>query len=244
MTTSNFRAVVIGGGAIGTALADQLANDKHCEGIVVTHRTPSKQSSSGKITQLELNLESEASIESCFASIAQQWPCIEKIYICSGMLHEGVIRPEKSLTQLTSAHMTHSWLVNAVGPLLVAKHAEPLLKKSRGQSIFAALSARVGSISDNRLGGWYGYRMAKAALNMGVKNLAIEWQRKRMNTICVALHPGTTDSPLSAPFQANVDSDKLFSPAYTASHLLRLSSQLTQSHTGKFFAWDGSELPW
>ncbi|GAA5214178.1 SDR family oxidoreductase [Corallincola platygyrae] len=193
---------------------------------------------------IRLDLEDESTIESAFAYINDTWPQIDQLFVTSGMLHNALLKPEKSLSQLTSAHLAHSWQINAVGPLLVAKHAETMLKRSQQLSVFAVLSARVSSISDNRLGGWYGYRMSKAALNMGIKNLSIEWQRKRLNTVCVGLHPGTTDSPLSEPFQANVPEGQLFSPDKAASHLIKVISKLTIRDSGKLFAWDGQMIPW
>jgi NAD(P)-dependent dehydrogenase (short-subunit alcohol dehydrogenase family) len=110
--------------------------------------------------------------------------------------------------------------------------------------VFASISARVGSIGDNRLGGWYAYRGAKAAQNMFTRTLAIEWARSRRNVVCVALHPGTTDTDLSRPFQANVAPDKLFDRGRTVRQLLAVIDRLTPADTGRFYAWDGSEIPW
>jgi NAD(P)-dependent dehydrogenase (short-subunit alcohol dehydrogenase family) len=125
----------------------------------------------------------------------------------------------------------------------VARHFERLLAH-RDRAVFASLSARVGSIGDNRLGGWYAYRGAKAAQNMFTRTLAIEWARSRRNVVCVALHPGTTDTDLSRPFQANVPAEQLFPVGRTVHQLLDVIDRLSPAHSGRFLAWDGSEIPW
>ena len=132
--------------------------------------------------------------------------------------------------------------VNAIGPALVAKHVLPLLPR-QGKSVFAALSARVGSISDNRLGGWYGYRASKAALNQLIRTLAIELARQRKDAVCVALHPGTVDSALSRPFQGGVSENKLFAPAFAAERLLSVIDEIDASASGQLLAWDGQVIP-
>ena len=137
--------------------------------------------------------------------------------------------------------MAAQFALNAIGPALVLRHAARLLPRGR-RAVFAALSARVGSISDNRLGGWYGYRASKAALNMLVRNLAIEWQRKAKRSIVVALHPGTVDTALSAPFQGNVPPGQLFDAERAALQLLDVLDGLKPVDTGHIFAWDGSEI--
>jgi NAD(P)-dependent dehydrogenase (short-subunit alcohol dehydrogenase family) len=237
---------VIGGGAIGSAIADLLLNDTECVGIAVTHRSPPTilNEHDCRLQNLQLDLTSEDSIKECFAAVSQHWPSIEKIFVTSGLLHNDKIKPEKSLSQITPEAMLLNWQVNALGPLLIAKYAEPLLKRASEPSLFAVLSARVGSIEDNRLGGWYGYRMAKAALNMGLKNIAIEWRRKRLSAICVALHPGTTDSPLSEPFQKNVPENSLFSPQRAAKQLLEVCDGLKPEESGSFYSWQGIKIPW
>jgi NAD(P)-dependent dehydrogenase (short-subunit alcohol dehydrogenase family) len=124
----------------------------------------------------------------------------------------------------------------------VAKHVLPLVPKA-GKNVFAILSARVGSIEDNRLGGWYGYRASKAALNQFVRTIAIELGRQKPEAVCVALHPGTVDTALSQPFQTGSKIRKAFSPAYSAERLLAVTNALTAAHTGQFFAWDGQPIP-
>ena len=140
-----------------------------------------------------------------------------------------------------SCWLARQYLVNAIGPALVAKHFLPIMKTG-GITRFAALSARVGSISDNRLGGWYGYRASKAALNQLIRSLAIEWRRKNERSIVVGLHPGTVDTGLSKPFQGNVPEGKLFAADRAAVQLLDVLDDLKPGDSGKIFAWDGEEI--
>ena len=132
--------------------------------------------------------------------------------------------------------------VNTIGPALIAKYFLPLMARD-DKAVMAHLSARVGSISDNRMGGWTSYRAAKAAQNMVVKNAAIETARRDKQKIIIGLHPGTVDSRLSAPFQGNVAQDKLFSPAQSAGYLLNVIDAVTPAQSGKVLAWDGAEIP-
>ncbi len=157
------------------------------------------------------------------------------------MLHDGDRRPERSLRELDADWMARNFAVNAIGPALVVKHAVSRLPRDR-RSVVAALSARVGSISDNRIGGWYGYRASKAALNMLVRTAAIEVARSRSKALVVALHPGTVDTPLSAPFQGGVSPDTLFAPDRSAMAMLAVLDGLEPSASGRIFAWDGQEI--
>lgn len=165
------------------------------------------------------------------------------VIVATGLLHapDG-LRPEKSLAMLDPARLARLFAVNATGPALVAKHLLPRMPR-QGRASFAAVSARVGSISDNRLGGWYGYRASKAALNMLLRCAAIEWARTARDGVCVGLHPGTVDTALSAPFQGNVADGKLFTPAHSAARLLDVLARLGPAESGRVFAWDGAEVP-
>ncbi|MBM3927442.1 MAG: SDR family NAD(P)-dependent oxidoreductase, partial [Sphingomonadales bacterium] len=160
------------------------------------------------------------------------------VIVATGLLHDGDHRPERSLRELNADWLMRQYQINTVGPALVLRHFTPLLAKDAPATI-ACLSARVGSISDNRLGGWYGYRAAKAALNQIVKCAAIEIGRTRKQAVCVALHPGTVDTGLSAPFQSGVAAGKLFTPDYAAERLLAALDALTPADSGGIFAWDG-----
>jgi len=159
------------------------------------------------------------------------------------MLHGQGRGPEKRLADLDPAALAQAFAVNAIGPALVLKHFAPQLPRE-GKAVLAVLTARVGSISDNRSGGWYGYRAAKAAANQLVRTAAIEIGARRPNAICVALHPGTVDTALSAPFQRNVPEGKLFTPDFAAERLLAVIDGLTTADSGGFFAWDGEAIPY
>jgi len=165
------------------------------------------------------------------------------VIVSTGTLHGGDrFQPEKTWRSLDPDNFSHAFCVNAAGPALVAKHFLPLLARRR-KTAFAALSARVGSISDNDLGGWYAYRASKTALNMLIRTLSIELVRRWPEALCVALHPGTVDTDLSAPFQSNVPTDRLVAPDLAASRLLGVLDGLTPAETGGVFAWDGSRIP-
>jgi NAD(P)-dependent dehydrogenase (short-subunit alcohol dehydrogenase family) len=159
-----------------------------------------------------------------------------------GILHQEGARAEKSLAQLDLAGLQASFATNAYAPILLLKHLLPLLRK--GPATFAALSARVGSIGDNRLGGWYSYRASKAALNQLLHTASIELKRLNPAATVLALHPGTTDTVLSRPFQSNVPARKLFDPSLTALCLIELIGRYGPSDSGSFLAWDGQSIEW
>lgn len=214
-------AVVIGaGGGIGAALADAIEE----EGGTV-HR----------LTRADLDLTDEASIAAAAARVGTPGMVI----VATGLLHEGERGPEKAIRDLDPDWLMRQYAVNAIGPALVAKHFLPRMPR-QGRSVFAVLSARVGSISDNRLGGWYGYRASKAALNQLVRSLAIEDKRRNDRGLVVALHPGTVDTKLSKPFQQS--GRDLFRPDRAAVQLLDVLDGLKPQDSGKLFAWDGSEI--
>lgn len=165
------------------------------------------------------------------------------IIVATGMLHGDGVTPEKSLRALDLAAMTKVFQVNAIGPALAARHLLPLAPRDR-ISVFAALSARVGSIEDNALGGWYSYRASKAALNMLVRTAALEHRRDHPLGVCVSVHPGTAATDLSAPFVSQRTKHEVFTPAVAAGHILKVLDGLTPDDNGRFFAWDGSSIPW
>jgi NAD(P)-dependent dehydrogenase (short-subunit alcohol dehydrogenase family) len=159
-----------------------------------------------------------------------------------GILHQEGTKAEKSLAQLDLAGLQASFATNAYAPILLLKHLLPLLRK--GPATFAALSARVGSIGDNRLGGWYSYRASKAALNQLLHTASIELKRLNPAATVLALHPGTTDTALSRPFQGNVPAEKLFEPGFAAQRILEQIERLGPSNSGEFWAWDGQPIEW
>lgn len=231
-------AVVIGaGGGIGGAFAALLGACEEVGGLLLCAR------SDGVPDAVPLDLTDEGSIAAAAETARGRLGEIDLVLVATGMLHEGeALRPEKTLRALSVAALQRSFAVNAIGPALVAKHFLPLLPRDR-KAVFAALSARVGSIADNQIGGWYAYRAAKAALNQLIRTAAIELARKHPLAVCVALHPGTVDTALSRPFQAGVAPGKLFTPATAARHLLAVVDGLDATGTGRLYAWDGSVVP-
>ena len=187
-----------------------------------------------------IDYSSEDSIAEAAALASQEKP-IDLVLVANGILHDETLLPEKSLRNISAQNFHRIFEVNTITPALIAKYFLPKLNK-KTPSIFAALSARVGSISDNQLGGWYAYRASKAALNMVIKNAAIEIGRKNKQAIIIGLHPGTVDSDLSKPFQGNVAEGKLFTPEYSAGKLLEVLEKMSEENTGKCFAWDGKEI--
>lgn len=188
-----------------------------------------------------IDLEDESSIAAAAEHIRSRGLAPDRVIVATGLLHADGKGPEKSLKDIDPAWMARNFAVNAIGPALVAKHFLPLMPR-KAPALFAAIGARVGSISDNRLGGWYGYRAAKAALHMTIRNIAIEWSRRNDQSICVALHPGTVDTPLSKPFQGNVAEGRLFDAGHSAAALLDVLSGLQPADSGGIFAWDGTAI--
>lgn len=228
VTDADASAVIVGAGsAIGAALGDTVA------GFGVVHRL-----SRGSTPPLDVT--DPAGIAAA-ADHVRQGPPPRLVIVASGVLHDAAHGPERSWRDLDPDWMAHSFAVNTIGPALVARHFLPLMPRS-GRHVFAVLSARVGSITDNRTGGWHSYRASKAALNMIVRNLAIERARQSAEGIVVALHPGTVATPMSAPFAGNVPPERLFTPALAARQLLDVIDRLTPADSGRVFAWDGTPI--
>ena len=184
-----------------------------------------------------LEIRDEASIERALGRLTAPY---DVIFVATGILAGAGCPPEKALRELTPDAMAEHFAINAMGPLLVLKHALRLLPKER-RSVFAALSARVGSIGDNGLGGWYSYRMAKAALNQGLHSAAIELRRSHRQAICVALHPGTVETTFTAAYAGR---HRMVSPEEAAKNLLGVIDGLGPGDTGAFFDWAGKRVPW
>jgi NAD(P)-dependent dehydrogenase (short-subunit alcohol dehydrogenase family) len=235
-TSSGKLALVMGAsGAIGAALLTELRQSGGFADVLALSRQ----------TQPALHLTDERSVASAAAWVAQrlaQDQLEPKLVIdATGMLHSPTHQPEKSWSQIDPLQMAQAFAVNAIGPALLMKHFLPLLPR-QGRSVFATLSAKVGSIGDNRLGGWYSYRASKAALNQLVRTAAIELQRRAPGAICVSLHPGTVDSALSRPFAKT--GLQVRSPQEAAQNLLAVIAGLRLADTGQFFSFDGELLPW
>ena len=224
-----YRAVVVGAaGGIGSALLQALTQDPRCDSAVGLHRR----------TSPAIDLADDASVAAAAAALAPQGR-IHLFINAAGLLHGPGVRPEKKLNDLNGAALQAVFQANAIGPALLLRHFSPLMDRQR--ALLAMLSAKVGSIGDNRLGGWYGYRASKAALNMLLATAAIELRRSQPHTVVVALHPGTVATPLSQPF-GGADTGR--PPALAAAQLLATLDTLGPDASGTFVAWDGQRLPW
>ncbi len=224
-------AVVFGAnGGIGGALVEALRAAGDFEHVIAFSRR----------TSPSFDLMDEASLERAASFAAARGP-LRLVIDATGFLHDERQSPEKSWRQLDAAWLARSFAINAIGPALMMKHVLPLLPRS-GKAIFATLSARVGSIGDNRLGGWYAYRASKAALNQLVRSAAVELARRSPDALCIALHPGTVATALSAPFAAT--GLEVHPPPVAARHLLAIVDRLTADANGGFFDWRGQPVPW
>lgn len=224
-------AVVFGAsGGIGGALFDAIRSPGSFGHVVPFSRGTSPPA----------DLLDEASIERAVAFAADKGD-LRLVIDATGFLHDDSQGPEKSWRELDPVRLTRSFALNAIGPALIMKHVLPRLPRS-GKSVFATLSARVGSIGDNRLGGWYSYRASKAALNQLVRTAAVELARRSSQALCVALHPGTVATTLSAPFAAT--GLEVHPPQAAARHLLTVVDQLAADANGGFFDWRGQPVPW
>jgi NAD(P)-dependent dehydrogenase (short-subunit alcohol dehydrogenase family) len=224
-------AVVFGsGGGIGSALASRLSAAQRFERVVSFSRS--------SIPAIDLLTETSLRDAAAFAAVEGD---MRLVFDATGFLHDETQHPEKSWRELEPAQMARAFALNAIGPALIMKHVLPLLPH-KGRAVFATLSARVGSIGDNQLGGWYSYRASKAALNQLVRTASIELKARWPEAICVALHPGTVDTPLSSPFgKAGLD---VQSPDVAAERLLAVIADLSPVDSGGFFDYRGERVPW
>ena len=239
------RALVTGASSgIGRAVVAELVANPQCANVVAVSRQISGDAhwaAEPKVQAFDVDLSAADSASGLAARIADDGP-LQLVFNAAGMLHDAGLRPEKSINQLRLSALQASFAINAFAPILLAQALLPLLRS--GPCVFASLSARVGSIGDNQMGGWYSYRAAKAAQNQLLRTFAIEWRRLNAQGSCVLLHPGTVDTPLAAPFKVGVAPGKLFDSARAARQLLELVAAATPERSGKFFAWDGQEIPW
>lgn len=237
---AGFRAVVVGArGGIGSALLTRIGALPHCGEVIGLTRTP-VQNYSGKVIQTDL--DDETSIAQAAAEIAKGGD-LHLVINATGMLHDEArgISPEKSWRHLNAASMLAQYQANCVGPALMAKHFLPLMPR-RGKAVMALLSARVGSISDNRSGGWHAYRAAKAGLNMMVVNFSHEMRFRNADAVVIGLHPGTVATRLSEPFRNQARHD-ITPPATAAQHLLAVIDAASADQSGHCLDWKGEIIP-
>jgi NAD(P)-dependent dehydrogenase (short-subunit alcohol dehydrogenase family) len=236
---------------IGLALVEALLTTGHDSKVIAVHRPRAELAQLNALAERfgprlllrSLDFASEDSLQAFSGYLRDQEGGVDLAIHAAGMLHQGEIKPEKSFKQCTASHLTRLFEVNSIYPLLVAQSL--LLAQPRTKTFtFAALSAMVGSIGDNHLGGWYGYRASKSALNQFIRTLSIECRSKFPRAAIVAIHPGTTDTDLSRPFQRNVQPEKLYTPGQTASRILDVLGQLDENQSGQFLNWDGRQIPW
>jgi NAD(P)-dependent dehydrogenase (short-subunit alcohol dehydrogenase family) len=235
-------ALVVGSGGIGAALLSALARRAPGLTRVTTHRSPRTGSRFPATASIPLDLNDDQSLSDLVGLLSDR-PPLRLVINTVGLLHDADLQPEKRLARVSRSNLERSFAVNAFGPVLLAAALAPLFKRDQPLH-FASLSARVGSIGDNRSGGWYSYRAAKAAQNQLLRTLALEWQRTLPRACVSLLHPGTTATELSRPFRAGVAPEKLFTPERCADQLLSVLEQLSPSDTGQFWAWDGQQIPW
>ena len=235
------RVIIVGStGGIGEAFVNSLATSEQVSQIYALSRKGQSHPSS-KVANLTFDFTNEASIEAA-AEALRETGAFDLCIIATGLLQGQGITPEKNMRAMSLDAFQKSFVVNTFGPAITAKYFLPLMRRDT-KAVLAALSARVGSISDNRIGGWYAYRASKAALNMILKTLSIEFGRRFKETVIIGLHPGTVDTDLSKPFQRNVAEGKLFTPEFSAEKLLKVIDQVEPKDSGLLFAWDGEHVP-
>uniref|UniRef100_A0A3B3ZFW6 Uncharacterized protein n=1 Tax=Periophthalmus magnuspinnatus TaxID=409849 RepID=A0A3B3ZFW6_9GOBI len=249
---------------LGLAFCKHILKNKSPAVVIATCRNPDGASElkalsavhAGRVTLLGLDVDQEQDIRSVSEVVSQRFGRLDLLVNSSALLHPSG-KGETSLRDVSAQGVISTLTTNTVGPLVMAKYFAPLLQKGGGgfgqqpedkskhhSGIIVNITAKVGSIGDNGLGGWYSYRMSKAALNMATRNLSIELGRGKSKVLCVSLHPGTVNTDLSRPYHKNVPKDKLFSTEHSVNCLMSIIDTLNISRTGKAYSWDGAELPW
>ncbi len=232
--------LIIGGsGGIGSALVRSYLKRGDAEQVFATYYRHKPKLSDPRLQWFELDVSDEAAL----AQLAATLPSLDILINAVGILHDAAHLPEKSLAQLDVAFFNKNIQLNTTATILVAKYFCRHLKKSQ-RSHFISFSARIGSISDNKRGGWISYRCSKAALNMALKTISIEWRYKNPACCVLAFHPGTTDTPFSAPFQKNLPATQLLTPDYVAERLLVLIDNTSAADTGRFYSYQGTTIEW
>ena len=230
-------ALVVGAGGIGRQIAEDLASkENNLEVILCGRKNVFKNF-------WELDIENENSLKDFKDKLSKSKLNLRLVLNATGRLHSEKLNPEKRLQHINKENLIESFSINAFAPILLAKTIEEFINKEL-EFNFASISARVGSITDNKTGGWYAYRAAKSAQNQLFKSLSIEWARKYPKAIITLLHPGTVNTNLSKPFHKFVPKDKLFSPQKTSNYMIDILRHQKPTDSGKFIAWDGREIPW
>ncbi|RBO84783.1 SDR family NAD(P)-dependent oxidoreductase [Marinomonas aquiplantarum] len=240
---STFHGLVIGASsAIGQAIIEMLEQDPACSGITAVSRGANSQLNTSKVHSLACDYQQESIEQVCQELMAWQGH-IHKVFICNGILHDDTMQPERKIESVNAAQMAASFQANSITPMLWLKSLLPVLKGTTATQV-AVFSARVGSISDNKMGGWYSYRASKAALNMLIQTSAVEYARRAKNVKLIAFHPGTTDTPLSQPFQRSVPEGKLFTPSFVAQQLLNLMNNIPMDNQAAYMDWNHQAIDW
>ena len=230
-------ALIIGSGEIGTQISKDLSSSFNELEVVLCGRKKTFSSF------WELDIEDEESLKRLKEKIYKHPSKLRFVLNATGRLHSKSLFPEKRLQHVDKKNLLESFSINAFAPILLAKTIEEFIPKDL-EFNFASLSARVGSIGDNKTGGWYAYRASKSAQNQLLKSLSIEWARKFPKAIITLLHPGTVNSNLSRPFHRSVPENKLFSAEKASKYLIDVLIKQKKIDSGKFFAWDGSLIEW
>ena len=236
---------------IGLAVVRQLLDSEAVAQVIAVSRSAGahpalqalQQRHGARLRTIAADLGTDAGIAALEQQVSGEVDALHLVFNAAGMLHGPGLVPEKSLATLSRDALQDVFALNAFAPILLAQSLSALLRHGQ-PAVFASLSARVGSIGDNQLGGWYAYRASKAAQNQLLRTLAVEWKRTHAAACVLLLHPGTVDTPLSRPFQAHVPAAKLFTPERAATQLLDIIARSTPGDSGRFLAWDGSEIPW
>ena len=233
---------------IGLAITRQLLQEQAVQRVYASYRHPDTAAGllgikDQRLQTISADISDPADLQGVAAAIRANEDRPDFVINAAGILHEHDLQPEKSLNQCRQDSLMRLFLVNSIGPLMLARAVIPLMPKNR-PGHFAVLSAMVGSIGDNRLGGWYGYRASKAALNQFMRTLAVECRRSHPQLCITAIHPGTTDTSLSRPFQANVKPGKLYTTSQSAARILQEVSTARAEQSGHFINWDGKPIPW
>jgi NAD(P)-dependent dehydrogenase (short-subunit alcohol dehydrogenase family) len=235
--------LVAGGGGIGAALVSELLARPNVERVFCLQRNPANLAGDARFRSIACDAGSEESLDAAIGEVEHACERLHLVINTVGLLHNEACSPEKRLRDVNANALETLFRVNAAFLPLLAQRVAPLMKHSE-PAVLASLSARVGSIGDNGMGGWYSYRASKAAHNMLLRTLAIEWRLSHRNTAVVALHPGTVATRLSEPYTPANYQRRVLQPAESADCLLRVIADCSPANTGCFLDWQGEEIPW